>query len=334
MKVIHGIKALRNFILSLPLTALVLAGCGGDSDDPPPVTLSGVVVDGYITGATVFLDLNGDRVFNEGEPFTSSDENGAYQINVSGAPSSFAELEMIAFGGQDADSGLPFEGQFKLRIESQNQNQILSPFNTLANALVEKGFATNTAQAQMLIAEKFAIDPSDVAADPIPLKNAKPHIYAHQFALQQTFELMTAANPDANASIQGNRHRMVLAFAESLRNQSRNAGLGECIRAMNLNQANVAAQFAERLRDSIQVTLQDEDQIRQRETLRTLLQTMTQLRSQLIDCESCQLTNEAVRLEQRLQLQVGAVSGLVDDDPTNDAAALQKIRTRNQQASN
>ncbi|WP_372971933.1 hypothetical protein, partial [Marinobacter sp.] len=50
-------------IVCLFSSAMILAGCGGGSDgsenSPEDVArASGKVIDGYISGATVFLDLN------------------------------------------------------------------------------------------------------------------------------------------------------------------------------------------------------------------------------------------------------------------------------------
>ena len=61
-----------------------------------PVTISGAVIDGYVSGSTVFADLNGDLTLNwtdqdsdgkyddgEGEAWTTSDTSGAYSFTTS-----------------------------------------------------------------------------------------------------------------------------------------------------------------------------------------------------------------------------------------------------------
>ena len=42
------------------------------------MTLTGLAQDGYIAGATVFLDTNLNGVLDPGEPFTTTDRYGAF----------------------------------------------------------------------------------------------------------------------------------------------------------------------------------------------------------------------------------------------------------------
>jgi hypothetical protein len=69
------------------LIASALAGCGGGSDAGSGggtiTKLSGAVIDGYINGAKVCLDLNNNQSCDTGEPTTKSGVNGAYTLDVS-----------------------------------------------------------------------------------------------------------------------------------------------------------------------------------------------------------------------------------------------------------
>jgi hypothetical protein len=62
--------------------AFGLAGCGGDETAaPPPVTMSGILIDGPIRGATVFLDLNRNFQHDNGEPISMpTAADGAFTI--------------------------------------------------------------------------------------------------------------------------------------------------------------------------------------------------------------------------------------------------------------
>lgn len=68
--------------------ALTLIGCGGgggSSDGgaaPAKKTVEGKVIDGYISGATVFLDLNFNSKLDAGEPSTVTGEAGAFALTV------------------------------------------------------------------------------------------------------------------------------------------------------------------------------------------------------------------------------------------------------------
>jgi hypothetical protein len=79
-----------SFILRLSIAGLFISGlvaCGGGgggsstaSTSATPTTLSGKVIDGYIIGATVCLDINSNNKCDAGEPTTTSGENGAWTL--------------------------------------------------------------------------------------------------------------------------------------------------------------------------------------------------------------------------------------------------------------
>ena len=71
--------------LGLATAALISACSGGGSASSSSTIIAGAVIDGYISGATVCLDLNRDLVCNVGEPSAMSGANGAYSIEVPAA---------------------------------------------------------------------------------------------------------------------------------------------------------------------------------------------------------------------------------------------------------
>ena len=63
---------------------------------------SGSVADGYVEGAFVFFDVDGDQEYDAGfEEFAYTDENGFYQIDNTPTDA----YTIIAQGGIDVDSG-------------------------------------------------------------------------------------------------------------------------------------------------------------------------------------------------------------------------------------
>ena len=98
----------RSRILSCSL-ALALAACGGGggggssttSANPASTSLSGTAVDGYLKGATVFLDVNGNGSIDTGEPSALTDDAGRYVLDTSGVGASISGLRVIATGGID-----------------------------------------------------------------------------------------------------------------------------------------------------------------------------------------------------------------------------------------
>ena len=62
---------------------------------------SGSVADGYVEGAFVFFDVDGDQEYDIGESFVYTDANGFYQIDDT--PN--GNYTIVAEGGIDVDSG-------------------------------------------------------------------------------------------------------------------------------------------------------------------------------------------------------------------------------------
>ncbi|MDU0111768.1 hypothetical protein RT723_01840 [Psychrosphaera aquimarina] len=78
---------MKKIILSIAL-ASCLQACSNESKklvETPAITVSagGKVIDGYVSGATVFLDLNFDGLLTEGEPSTISTDRGDYSLELS-----------------------------------------------------------------------------------------------------------------------------------------------------------------------------------------------------------------------------------------------------------
>lgn len=74
------------FTAAFLLTAVAIAGCGGggsSSSSTTTTTISGTVADGYLAGAEVFLDKNGNYQWDGVEPKTTTNSNGAYSMTVS-----------------------------------------------------------------------------------------------------------------------------------------------------------------------------------------------------------------------------------------------------------
>lgn len=112
------------------------------SDDEPLREQSGKVIDGYLAGATVFLDVDGDGEQDANEPSTTTDANGNFVLrsNQSGT--------LIARGGKDTVTNLDFEGVLKAPPGST----AVTPLTTLVTQLVKDGASTSAAQAQVLAA--------------------------------------------------------------------------------------------------------------------------------------------------------------------------------------
>ncbi len=106
----------KNSLIAISLFALTACGGGGDSEapvktqpTPPAATISGKVIDGYVTGATVFLDLNGNTVLDNNEPSATTGDNGEYSLDLDSAQydcQSYVPLVVdVPVGATDSDTG-------------------------------------------------------------------------------------------------------------------------------------------------------------------------------------------------------------------------------------
>ena len=69
------------FIIAFSLFLLTSCGGGGEAPTPPTpsvVSSSAKVIDGYITGANVYIDFNWNLQQDEGEPSATDDGDGVY----------------------------------------------------------------------------------------------------------------------------------------------------------------------------------------------------------------------------------------------------------------
>ncbi len=108
----------------------------------------GNVADGYVAGATVFIDDNGNNQLDDYEPFAITDANGNFTLV------SPYQGTIIAVGGTNIDTGLPNT----LTLSAPDGATVVNPLTTIIAELVEAGADLATAEAQVKAA--FGIDPA------------------------------------------------------------------------------------------------------------------------------------------------------------------------------
>lgn len=124
------------------LAVMGVTGCGGGGGSgaatpapgqpAPMAVLGGKVIDGYVSGATVWLDINGNHVKDADEPSTVSKAAGAYQLELSEAQRAclpYATLYVdVPVGAVDEDSG-PVKEAYQMavapRLQAISVDQVL-----------------------------------------------------------------------------------------------------------------------------------------------------------------------------------------------------------------
>jgi len=142
-----------NAMLAVAATLAALGGCGGGggaSDGggtvtPPPPVLpgsAGKIVDGYLIGATVCLDLNDDRIFQASEPCVVTGADGSFAFPGQG-------LHMVrSVGGVDNSTNTPFIGELRAPAGAT----VITPLTTLVVADVESRLPTPVANTVSALA--------------------------------------------------------------------------------------------------------------------------------------------------------------------------------------
>ncbi|PPR57355.1 MAG: hypothetical protein CFH10_02204, partial [Alphaproteobacteria bacterium MarineAlpha4_Bin2] len=108
--------------------------------------LAGRAIDGYIEGATVFADTDGDGILDVGEAFTTTGIDGEFTLTN-------AEGPLVLTGGTDAATGLPFKGV----LEAPAGSTVVTPLTTIINRLMEAQ-SVDAASAESQVKAAFALD--------------------------------------------------------------------------------------------------------------------------------------------------------------------------------
>lgn len=122
-------------LLAALLGASVLFGLGacggGDTTSPSTLTLSGKVIDGYISGAKVCLDLNNNFACDVTEPSSVTDGLGGYSIKYSGSIKGVQVLAVVDIHATDLDLGeitKPY-----LLLAPAERSSAITPMSTLVS---------------------------------------------------------------------------------------------------------------------------------------------------------------------------------------------------------
>lgn len=152
-------------------SSMALYGCGGDggssSPSPTPNTSYSVkAIDGYLRGATVWLDLNANFQLDSGEPSATSQAGGVATLDVSGItnPENYPVVVQAKAGETiDEDTGNTISNDFTLSAPAGVVQ--VTPLSTLVHIEVSSGGSADVDSAQAKIASQLGISSDDVLSD-------------------------------------------------------------------------------------------------------------------------------------------------------------------------
>lgn len=144
---------------SVVTTVLLIAGCGGGSDNGPTTTsVTTKVIDGAIRNALVCMDSNTNGTCDAAEPQGRTDNNGSVTLAIPNADvGRFPLLAVVGTDAVDADNG-PVTVAFAMSAPA-DQSAVVSPLTTLVQRMVASTGAS-TADAARSVQETTGITTS------------------------------------------------------------------------------------------------------------------------------------------------------------------------------
>jgi hypothetical protein len=132
--------------IRLPLAILVCSlftlGCSdssGPTNSSTTSELKGKIIDGYVKGATVFLDINNNGVRDNGEPYALSTDAGNYSLELSTNDQQCLDyvpiIVDVPIGAVDEDLGVittPYQLVLPASKADVNESNHITPLTTLA----------------------------------------------------------------------------------------------------------------------------------------------------------------------------------------------------------
>lgn len=170
----------KNILISAALSAVVLiAGCGGSgSGGATTAALSGVVADGYLKGAEVFLDKNGNYQWDEGEPKTMSGPGGVYKLDVAASDIGKHPVVVRVIPGSTVDEDSPGQPLHNGYIMSAPVGfcSFISPMSTLVREKLEANPGMTLAEAMVQLRNQLNMPAGvDMFADYVAGSHAGQH---------------------------------------------------------------------------------------------------------------------------------------------------------------
>ena len=125
--------------------------------------VSGVAVDGYVAGATVFQDLDNDGVLDSGEPNTSTNALGSFTLNLSSVNKS-APVRII--NGYDLATNEIHPSVMDISV-TETGSYVITPISTLVGRLKIADTTISGTVPQSMIAASLGIAMADSPNDSI-----------------------------------------------------------------------------------------------------------------------------------------------------------------------
>lgn len=284
-------------MLAAAASAVVLAACGGGGGSGPLASaITGVAVDGYLQGATVFLDINRNGIADAGEPSTTTDLSGRYALDYSGVTGSITGLPVVVTGGVDSDTGFAFAGKLAAPIESARQAQVVTPLTTLVDAMVAQGLTADVTTAKQKVATALGLTVEQLSTDPVAAIASNPGIYTTATALQRSIQMLASANAVGGESSHESQERVIRALATAIRSQTSAVDVSQLVASVPLSNSTAAQQLATAVINSVRTGLDSSGH----EGAKAALRAMDEVRTRMESDRNYSLSRAADKIDTEL----------------------------------
>ena len=216
------------------LAAGIIAGCGSSGSTAPSTTstISGKVADGYLAGATVFLDKNGNYQLDAGEPFATTDANGAYTLNVDTADMGRYPIVAMATKGVtiDKDTGVAVTNSYLLSMPKDSisgtvSSNFISPMSSQLREMMETGKYATVQQAMDALRLKLGMPGVNMLTDYMLANNTAMHTAAQNMASMMGSQMpQIFVSSSSGTTVDVNRYRGMMGIIFSNLSSIKGAG--------------------------------------------------------------------------------------------------------------
>jgi len=205
------------------LVSAIIAGCGVSNGNAPTTSIAGKVADGYLAGATVFLDKNSNYQLDAGETSTTTDQNGAYSLNVDSADVGKYPIVAVATKGVtiDKDTGAAVTSTYVLSMHSVSVvpsttgavsgtvSNFISPMSSQLREMMETGKYATMQQAMEALRTKLGLPTgTNMLVDYMAANNMAMHTSAQNMAsLMGSQMAQVVGTSGSTTTVDVNRYR-------------------------------------------------------------------------------------------------------------------------------
>lgn len=155
--------------------------------------VKGTAIDGYVAGATVYIDVNNNGQHDEGEPITTTDERGDFTFDEDNLPAG----KLVGSGGIDLATGQPFTGE----MTAPSGAAVLSPLTTLVQQMMEATPGRSQSDVEDIVfralnlprVDLSSYDPIEAGLDTTTTREAQVNAAKIQAATSQLVNVMNVS---------------------------------------------------------------------------------------------------------------------------------------------